>query len=99
MLLANMFRIVCFTTLAGTISETIVAMYLFGILWDQWSLGLKIATPVLHIAFSAGQLHGSRIFYSLWRKQEKLVKGVVNVDVDKEGSQYEGEGLEDQGLD
>ena len=30
----------------------------------------KVVTPLLHIAFSATQLHGSRVFYGLWRKQQ-----------------------------
>jgi len=72
--LANVFRIACFTTLLGTISETVLAMYFFGLLWDRWALGLKISTPMLHIAFSAAQLHGSRIFYCIWKKQERLMK-------------------------
>ena len=29
---------------------------------------------MLHIAFSAAQLHGTRIFYMMWRKQEKLIR-------------------------
>jgi hypothetical protein len=60
--------------LIGTISETVLAMYFFGLLWHRWSLGFKITTPMLHIAFSAAQLHGTRIFYAIWKKQERLVK-------------------------
>jgi len=60
--LAALFRVACFTTLLGTVTETIVAMYLFGQLWSRWTLPFKIATPLLHIAFSAAQFHGTRIF-------------------------------------
>jgi hypothetical protein len=60
--------------LIGTISETVLAMYFFGLLWDRWSLAFKISTPMLHIAFSVAQLHGTRIFYAVWKKQERLLK-------------------------
>ena len=69
--LAKLFQFTCITTFVGTISETILVMYMFGILWDRWPLAFKIITPILHVAFSAAQLHGSRIFYIIWRKQEK----------------------------
>jgi hypothetical protein len=49
-------------------------MYFFGLLWYHFSLGLRISTPMLHIAFSAAQLHGTRIFYMMWKKQEKLIR-------------------------
>ena len=68
--LSRLFLIACITTFAGTLFETAVVMYLFGSLWDQWMTAFKIVTPVLHIAFSATQLHGSRVFYGLWRKQQ-----------------------------
>ncbi|KAJ7710032.1 hypothetical protein B0H17DRAFT_915550 [Mycena rosella] len=72
--LATLFRAACFTTLFGTIAETIVAMYLFGQLWSRWSLSFKIATPILHVAFSAAQFHGTRIFYRMWKKQERIIR-------------------------
>ncbi|KAF7350196.1 hypothetical protein MVEN_01322600 [Mycena venus] len=72
--LAMLFRVACFTTLFGTVAETIVVMYLFGQTWSRWTLPFKIATPVLHVAFSAAQFHGTRIFYRMWRKQAKIVR-------------------------
>ena len=69
--LAKLFQFTCITTFFGTISETILVMYMFGVLWDRWPLAFKIATPLLHLAFSAAQFHGSRIFYIIWRKQER----------------------------
>ena len=72
--LATVFKFACITTFLGTISETILVMYMFGILWDRWPLAFKIGTPALHVAFSAAQLHGSRIFYLIWQKQEQLLK-------------------------
>lgn len=68
------------TTLIGTITETAVAMYLFGQLFDRWDLSFKIATPLLHVAFSAAQLHGTRIFYKMWRKQERLLSEQMDAE-------------------
>ncbi|KAF7343534.1 hypothetical protein MSAN_01973900 [Mycena sanguinolenta] len=73
--LATLFRAACFTTLSGTVAETIVVMYLFGQSWSRWTLPFKIATPILHVAFSAAQFHGTRIFYRMWRKQAAIVRG------------------------
>jgi len=72
--LSRLFMIACFTTFGGTIFETIVTMYLFGSLWDQWQIAFKVATPILHCAFCAAQLHGSRIFFLQWRKQARFVR-------------------------
>ena len=69
--LASVFKFTFITTIVGTILETILVMYMFGILWDRWPLAFKIVTPLLHVAFSAAQFHGSRIFYIIWRKQEQ----------------------------
>ncbi len=49
-------------------------MYLFGSLWDQWQIAFKVATPILHTAFCAAQLHGSRIFFIQWRKQARFAR-------------------------
>jgi hypothetical protein len=57
------------TTLTGTITETIVTMYMFGSLWDRWTLAFKITTPVLHILFASAQLWGSWNFYCLYLRQ------------------------------
>ena len=71
--LAKVFGLACFLTLMGTLWETIVTMYLFGSLWDRWIIAFKIVTPLLHMAFSAAQLHGSWIFYKMWRKERRLI--------------------------
>ncbi|KAF8212793.1 hypothetical protein K438DRAFT_1915725 [Mycena galopus ATCC 62051] len=71
--LAKLFRAAFLTTLLGTISETIVAMYLFGQLWPRWTTAFRVSTPILHIAFSVAQLHGTRIFYTMWKKQERIL--------------------------
>lgn len=99
--LASTFRIACVTTLIGTISETVLAMYFFGLLWNRWSLGLKISTPMLHIAFSAAQLHGTRIFYAVWKKQERLMgngndleKAVAVCEEEREDLEQDGDNRE-----
>lgn len=81
--LAKVFKLACITTFIGTISETILTMYMFGILWDRWPLAFKITTPLLHITFSAAQFHGTRIFYAMWRKQERMLKEAKDSDENK----------------
>lgn len=78
--LAHLFRTACLTTFIGTISETIVTMYLFGELWSRWDISFKIATPLLHIAFSAAQFHGTRIFWFMWHKQERLIREAADLE-------------------
>jgi len=80
--LAKLFQVACLTTFIGTISETILVMYMFGVLWNRWPLSFKIVTPTLHIAFSAAQFHGTLIFYRLWKKQEQK----LNMERDKKNS-------------
>lgn len=61
------------TTLTGTITETIVTMYMFGSLWNRWTIAFKITTPMLHILFAAAQLWGSWNFYCLYQRQCRLL--------------------------
>jgi hypothetical protein len=84
MFLCKLFRTACLTTLVGTIFETIVTMYLFGQLWHRWAIAFKIATPMLHIAFSAAQLHGTHIFYRMWRKQERILRELHDLEKKEE---------------
>ncbi|KAL2056534.1 hypothetical protein ABVK25_002928 [Lepraria finkii] len=71
--LSRLFRFAAISTFFGTICETFVIFYLFGSLWPQWQIAFKIVTPLLHCAFSATQLHGSWIFWKMWKRQEKLL--------------------------
>ena len=71
--LSRVFLLSCITTATGTICETIVTMWLFGSLWNRWQLAFKVATPLLHIAFSAAQLHGSMVFWKMYRKYRRLL--------------------------
>ncbi|ELR03121.1 hypothetical protein VC83_05684 [Pseudogymnoascus destructans] len=65
---------ILYTTMAlellGTIIETVIVMWLFGSLWDKWTLSLKVATPILHVLFSAAQLWGALIFYKMGKEQQ-----------------------------
>ena len=85
--LSRLFMFACFTTFGGTIFETIVTMYLFGSLWDQWQIAFKVATPILHIAFCCAQLHGSRIFFIQWRKQARYVREGQGLEAGKKEEQ------------
>ena len=92
LVLSRLFLVAAITTFFGTICETLVIFYLFGSLWQQWQLAFKIVTPLLHCAFSATQLHGSRIFWFMWMKQERLLaEAVVGAHEDSSGGESGGE--------
>jgi hypothetical protein len=69
--LCNVFLGTSLITLMGTTAETIMIMVLFGESWSRWELSFKIVTPILHIIFTMAQLHGSRILFQMYRKQQK----------------------------
>ncbi|CAI6338175.1 unnamed protein product [Periconia digitata] len=73
--LKKVFRFCCISTFAGTVIETITVMWLFGSLWNRWSLSFKVVTPLLHVVFSAAQLWGAWNFRCMWLKQKKLAEG------------------------
>lgn len=72
--LGRVFLLSCITTATGTLCETVVTMWLFGSLWDRWQLAFKVATPLLHIAFSAAQMHGSIVFWRMYKRQLRFIK-------------------------
>lgn len=82
--LIKIFRAACFSTLIGTTIETIVVMWLFGSLWPKWTIGFKVATPILHVVFSAAQVWGSIIFYRMWQHQKRLLAEERGETEDKE---------------
>jgi hypothetical protein len=49
-------------------------MWLFGSLWDRWQIAFKVATPLLHIAFSAAQIHGSLVFWRMYKRQLRFIR-------------------------
>ncbi|KAJ5103879.1 hypothetical protein N7532_004408 [Penicillium argentinense] len=69
--LSRVFLLSCLTTASGTFCETVVTMWLFGSLWHRWEIAFKVATPLLHVAFSAAQIHGSLVFWRMYRRQQR----------------------------
>lgn len=72
--LKRIFLLSCITTATGTTCETIVTMYLFGSLWGKWQIAFKVVTPILHIAFSAAQIHGSVVFWRMYKRELRYIK-------------------------
>ena len=72
--LARVFLVSCLTTAIGTTCETIVTMFLFGSLWDRWQIAFKVVTPLLHVAFSAAQIHGSVVFWRMYQRQQRFME-------------------------
>lgn len=64
-------------------------MCIFAKLWDRWTLGLKIATPLLHILFSAAQLHGARKSFSEYREERQEYANEVQAKKSEEVSDLE----------
>ncbi|KAJ2979402.1 hypothetical protein NQ176_g3272 [Zarea fungicola] len=73
-LLARIFYATALLEVVGTTVETAIVMFLFGSLWDKWSLSLKVATPFLHTLFSAAQLWGVYIFYKMAKGEQLKYK-------------------------
>lgn len=82
--LARIFLLSCITTATGTLCETIVTMWLFGSLWSRWEIAFKVATPLLHIAFSAAQIHGSLVFWQMYKRQLRFIKEEEDLEEGKE---------------
>jgi hypothetical protein len=79
------------TTLTGTTAETILTMYLFGSLWDRWTIAFKVTTPMLHLLFMSCQLWGSYNFYKMYKRQQRLIskKEGQTGDVEQQSSRIE----------
>ncbi|KAI9747375.1 MAG: hypothetical protein M1835_002129, partial [Candelina submexicana] len=83
--LRKVFKVACFSTLFGTFCETVITMFFFGSLWERWTIDFKIATPLLHLVFTFAQLHGSRVFWTMMKRQEKYIReGKENCERDAE---------------
>ncbi|KAJ4146849.1 hypothetical protein LMH87_001408 [Akanthomyces muscarius] len=84
-LLARVFYATALLEVVGTTVETAIVMFLFGSLWEKWSMSLKIATPFLHMLFSVAQLWGAWIFYKMAKaEQTKYKKGQENYPSSRE---------------
>lgn len=84
--LRSIFRWSMITTLIGTTAETILTMYLFGTLWDRWTIAFKVTTPMLHALFASAQLWGSYNFYKMYKKQERIIAQKEGRIIDLEGN-------------
>jgi len=73
-------------TAIGTVGETVVAFFLYGINMHDWPLSIKIATPICHIVFMCAQGYSSWIMLSLARKHNRKLKGLASAEVDVEMS-------------
>ncbi|KAJ5787069.1 hypothetical protein N7457_002059 [Penicillium paradoxum] len=87
--LSKVFFFSCLTTATGTLLETMVTMWLFGSLWEHWRLAFKVVTPMLHVAFSAAQIHGSLVFWRMYRRQQGFLN---DADTEAGGTNVVGEG-------
>lgn len=86
--LSRVFLVSCITTAIGTTGETIVTMWLFGSLWERWQIAFKVVTPMLHVAFSIAQIHGSMVFWRMYKRQQGFVR-----------EQEEGESMQEISMD
>jgi hypothetical protein len=80
--LKKLFQAAMVTTLIGTTAETILTMYLFGSVWDRWTIAFEVTTPMLHLLFMSCQLWGSYNFYKMYKRQQRLI-------VKKEGNEVD----------
>ncbi|KAF3034384.1 hypothetical protein E8E12_002281 [Didymella heteroderae] len=68
----------CYTafglTVVGTLGETIVALYLYGINFKAWSTAIQCVTPISHGLFAWAQLSSSKIMWILARKAERQLR-------------------------
>ncbi|KAJ5644030.1 uncharacterized protein N7484_006537 [Penicillium longicatenatum] len=72
--LSRVFLVSCIITAIGTTGETIVTMWLFGSLWERWQIAFKVVTPLLHVAFSIAQIHGSLVFWRMYKRQQRFIR-------------------------
>jgi hypothetical protein len=71
--LKMLFQTSMITTLTGTTAETALTMYLFGSLWNRWTIAFKLTTPMLHLLFMSCQLWGSYNFYRMYKRQQRII--------------------------
>jgi hypothetical protein len=93
--LRKLFRTAAITTFTGTMAETILTMYLFGSLWQRWTIAFKVTTPMLHILFMSAQLWGTRCFYKMFQKQSRIIAKKEGRVEDLEAGQREDDATKD----
>jgi hypothetical protein len=90
--LMNVFLGTCLITICGTIAESFMIFVFLAQSWSRWELAFKIVTPILHVVFSMAQVHGSRILFSLYLKQKRLLREEELRMTDPEGRHALGKG-------
>lgn len=58
----------------GTVGETIVALYMYGVNFQGWSTPIQVVTPVCHVVFMLAQIYSSRIMWVLARKHRGMLR-------------------------
>ncbi|KAF1925862.1 uncharacterized protein M421DRAFT_94482 [Didymella exigua CBS 183.55] len=80
----------CYTgmvlAIVGTVDETIVAMYLYGINFAGWPSAAQWTTPISHVLFVIGQGSSSKIMFALGRKHRKQLKQLRVAEEDAESA-------------
>lgn len=76
-------------TILGTLGETVVAFYLYGINMEKWSEAVTWATPFCHVVFMLAQLYSSFIMLSLARKHRRKLNELAAAGQDIEMSDPE----------
>jgi hypothetical protein len=71
LLLAWVFRATVACELLGTTVETVLVLWIFGTLWEEWDLAFKIVTPSLHLLFTVAQLWGAWVFWLIAKKESR----------------------------
>lgn len=76
-LMSRIFLSVAIMEVAGTTIETIVVFWLWGSLWEKWTLPFKVVTPILHLLFSCAQGWGAWVFWQLSKKEARKAAGMI----------------------
>lgn len=84
--MSRIFLSVAIMEVCGTTLETIVVFWLWGSLWDKWTLPFKIVTPILHLLFSCAQAWGAWVFWNLSRKEARKA-GAIRSAISKKHSE------------
>jgi len=71
---------------AGTTLETIIVFWLWGSLWDKWTIPFKAVTPILHLLFSCAQAWGAWVFWNLSRKEGQKARKILSALQQEEGN-------------
>ena len=58
-------------TILGTVGETIVALYMYGVNFAGWSTPIQIVTPICHVLFMCAQAYSSKIMWILAGKHRR----------------------------